>query len=239
MEIQTDMKTLIEKIEEGQKVEFFTEPDGRRYANKVLFPMYGELPDKISLYTLSGLVEFVKWEALENCAVHVCDFDNVEIMSNIIPPFAQRPVYASAKFVGIDQFFDNFLDIEKFIIALQSHFIQDDNTEAILKILGNVSNGIVGSYVDDGISQKVILNAGVTSKVSAKVPNPVILQPYRTFLEVEQPASKFILRLKGTNAEERPTVGLFQADGGAWHNEARMNIKKYFNEQLPEIPCIA
>ena len=61
------------------------------------------------------------------------------------------------------------------------------------------------------------------------VPNPVTLAPYRTFLEVEQPASKFIFRIK-----EGGQLALFEADGGAWQHEAILNIKNYLIEQLKD-----
>lgn len=55
------------------------------------------------------------------------------------------------------------------------------------------------------------------------------LQPFRTFREVPQPESDFILRL-----DENWRVGLFEADGGIWKMEAKDNIKAYLEEYLKE-----
>ena len=46
-----------------------------------------------------------------------------------------------------------------------------------------------------------------------KVPNPVTLRPFRTFIEVEQPESKFIFRMR-----EGGRCAIFEADGahGSW-----------------------
>jgi len=51
---------------------------------------------------------------------------------------------------------------------------------------------------------------GVAAVENINLPNTVTLKPFRTFAEVSQPESEFVLRLKEGNR-----VGLFEADGGA------------------------
>ena len=68
---------------------------------------------------------------------------------------------------------------------------------------------------------------GVASADDVIVPNPVELAPYRTFLEVEQPSSSFIFRMKNG-----PRGAIFEADGGAWRNQAILNIKEYLTKEL-------
>ena len=58
----------------------------------------------------------------------------------------------------------------------------------------------------------------------------VNMQPFRTFLEVEQPESVFLLRLDGNG-----NVGLFEADGGVWKLEATRNISAYFEQKLADL----
>ena len=58
----------------------------------------------------------------------------------------------------------------------------------------------------------------------------VTLRPFRTFLEVAQPESEFILRLN-----DRGEVNLIGADGGAWKLEAVRNIAAYFEEKLGDM----
>ena len=55
------------------------------------------------------------------------------------------------------------------------------------------------------------------------------LRPYRTFTEVEQPESEFILRL-----DDEGRVGIIEADGGAWKMTAKANIAAYFETTLAE-----
>ncbi|KHO31340.1 hypothetical protein OR63_10900, partial [Clostridium tetani] len=80
---------------------------------------------------------------------------------------------------------------------------------------------------DDGVSQAATIKTGVASVNEVKVPNPVVLAPFRTFPEIEQPESKFIFRM-----QSGPRAALFEADGGAWRNEAMIKIKAYLEEQL-------
>lgn len=64
------------------------------------------------------------------------------------------------------------------------------------------------------------------------VPNPVTLIPYRTFLEVQQPASDFIFRMKSSCGVQ---CAIFEADGGTWKNEAMNNIKEYLKNELADL----
>ena len=58
----------------------------------------------------------------------------------------------------------------------------------------------------------------------------VQLRPFRTFLEVEQPESEFLLRVDADKG-----IGLFEADGGVWKLEAKRNIADYFASHLADL----
>ena len=62
---------------------------------------------------------------------------------------------------------------------------------------------------------------------------PVELIPYRTFQEVEQPASKFVFRI---GDKEVPAFKIVEAEGGIWKNEAVSNIKAFLMENLLTLP---
>lgn len=68
---------------------------------------------------------------------------------------------------------------------------------------------------------------GVASLAHAKTPNPVTLRPYRTFNEVEQPASQFVFRVN-----KSANLALFEADGGKWKLDAVKNISDYLKTEL-------
>lgn len=61
--------------------------------------------------------------------------------------------------------------------------------------------------------------------------NPIRkLKPYRTFNEVDQPESEFLLRLS-----EGGGVALYEADGGAWKLQARRNVAEYLKNALANL----
>lgn len=123
--------------------------------------------------------------------------------------------------------FEQFLDIESFNIMCQSYFSETEDLKSVLAVVGNVRSENVQTVGDDGVSQQVEVRAGIARASTQTVPNPVILQPFRTFMEVDQPSSRFIFRMK-----DGPTAALFEADGGKWKLEAMQNIKKYLEGQL-------
>lgn len=56
------------------------------------------------------------------------------------------------------------------------------------------------------------------------------LQPFRTFLEVAQPESEFLLRV-----DSEKGIAFFEADGGIWRLEAKRNIAEYFERGLKDL----
>ena len=92
-----------------------------------------------------------------------------------------------------------------------------------------------GTFSDDGVSQQAIIKTGVTTKDAAFVPNPVNLIPYRTFLEVPQPASDFVFRISEGRGGA-PAFKLVAADGGLWKSQAVDNVKNYLVEALADVP---
>ena len=61
------------------------------------------------------------------------------------------------------------------------------------------------------------------------VPNPVKLQPFRTFHEISQPEIAFVFRMK--NSQSGVSCALFEADGGAWKFNA-VHTDKFVNFRI-------
>lgn len=129
--------------------------------------------------------------------------------------------------------FDKFIDHETFCINVQSKFLDDPATDKalVLKFAGTVEQGTVAEYGDDGVTQKATVKSGIASKTDAIVPNPVKLRPFRTFVEVKQPVSEFIFRMKQSKYDGIECA-IFEADGGAWKNAAMKEIKEYLEFEL-------
>jgi len=185
----------------------------------------------LSINTLSGFVKYIKANLDREDSpliVHVKDESTV-YLKGLLEVDGSREALAVAEAIVPQFYFDHFMDMEEFNIALQAKFVNTEDRQVLLQVVGNVAENNVKNTGDDGVSQAVTINQGVASKADVKVPNPVVLAPYRTFLEVDQPESQFIFRMK-----DGPRGAIFEADGGAWRNQAIVNIREYLTEQLSE-----
>lgn len=125
---------------------------------------------------------------------------------------------------------NEFVNQEEFIIMMQTQFVDDSERKLVTSFAGNVEDKTIANYGDDGITQKATVKTGLASKEEYEVPNPVTLQPYRTFQEIKQIPSEFIFRMK--SSDRGVFCGLFEADGGAWRNAAVDAVAEYLKENL-------
>ncbi len=204
--------------------------NGQNYSTRQLHRVQDPIPAKLITTTLTGLVDYIKSgidEKFSNLLVHVVSPEQVDLLSELRSDVA-REIYMTCKAWKPDNItFDRFMDTEPFNIMLQSSFVENDDRALLLRVTGNVKEEAIKNVGDDGVSQGVTVKTGVASVHEVKVPNPVILAPYRTFPEIKQPESKFIFRM-----QSGPRAALYEADGGAWRNEAMQSIKTYLEEQL-------
>ena len=128
-------------------------------------------------------------------------------------------------------------DVETFIINMQTAFVPSEVVDGVLRIVGNLKEESSAQTMDDGVSQSVTAKAGIAKVENVKLPNPITQAPYRTFLEVQQPESKFVIRIR--KGQAGPSCALFEADGGAWELEAVLRIKEWLQKELPKISVIA
>lgn len=209
--------------------------DGETYSDKPLSRIsYAPYANAIKMKTLTSFVEYIKANIdsmAEKMIVHVVSPTEVHLYSSLDDD-RKREYLVEVNAELPDFRFGNFVDHESFVIALQSKFLPNTDRDLVLKFAGTVEDGTVAQYGDDGVTQKATIKTGLASKADAVVPNPVNLIPYRTFLEVEQPASDFIFRMKSANGVQ---CAIFEADGGAWKNEAMNNIKAYLKEELADL----
>lgn len=188
--------------------------------------------DTLHINTLTGIVDYAP---TSDTMIHVVDNALVEVISAAFDDmWLTRSTFLRAEHEAPVFSFGQFMPSEQFIIALQSQFVQDERTAAILKVVGNLKDENFTNLNDDGVTQSVTARAGISTVATVAVPNPVTLRPYRTFMEVEQPASKFILRMK-----QGGYCALFEADGHMWRLEAIKNIKRWLAEKIPGIKIIA
>jgi len=196
-----------------------SEVDGRPYSVGVgkVEPLKPPMAQTLTINTLSGILNFMdNFNGAPDAMIHIADHKTVHVIdAQYVDAWKTRSTHLSAVHESPVFAFGQYYDIETFIIAIQAMFVQDATTAMILKVVGNVKDEGVSNFSDDGVTQKVTAKTGISIVGSVAVPNPVTLRPYRTFMEIEQPASTFVFRMKGGQGEQ-PKCALFEADGRMW-----------------------
>lgn len=232
-EVEDMIKDALQYIV-GLKAPVISEIGGQTYSDKLLSRIsYIPYADHIEMSTLTSLLDYIVAgvDSMKGkMIVHVVSPVEVRLYSKLDSERKREEVaVVRAQLPSFD--FGRFIDNETFLINLQSKFIDNADRALILKFAGTVEDGTVAQYGDDGVTQQATVKSGIASKTDAIVPNPVSLIPYRTFQEVEQPASDFIFRMRSDHGVQ---CAIFEADGGAWKNDAMHNIKKYLSTSLKE-----
>lgn len=226
-------KEFIEKIEDmtGPKV---IETVQGTFSDKDLYRIENKLADTIVLLSLSGLAEMIKQEINEYnlpLFVRATSAERVHVFGAIRDDMQREmPYTATAKFIGFD--YDRYMSIENMIIGLKSRFAPTEDRDYLVQLLGNITDQQSVQTKDDGITQSATVKSGIQLVGEQRIKPIVSLKPYRTFLEVEQPESDFLIRLKDGSA------ALFEADGGAWEREAVKNVADKLRELLEDVPNV-
>lgn len=208
------------------------EINGKTYANRAL-TRYDrpERAEAIASSSLTAIVDYIRechGEFESDMIIHVVSPTRVRLIS-VLDKEREREVLFQSDAVVSGFRFDEWYDQERFMIGLQANFQMNDDLAAVMKMAGNIDSKNNQSFSDDGVTQVATITVGVAAKADAMVPNPVELIPYRTFQEVEQPASKFVFRI-GDKGD--PSFKIVEAQGGIWKNEAVKNIKNHLKEEL-------
>ncbi len=241
------LKEAIEKIQQLADWPKHIEIDGKSYLSGNLTLVTPPALPTFKLMTLSGLVDLVRSAPAGSAPFPVGDWlirvhSHIQVVVEARHPdgYGRRPCFASCDLQDGEPFrFGQFIYREAFTIALLSRFVQSADCPELLRITSSIASGQTSTSEDDGISQSVALKAGMTLKEMRTVKTRWTLQPFRTFREIEQPASEFVFRLRGGEAEQVPTCALFEADGGKWKLDAVLAIKTWLEAQHLGLPVVA
>lgn len=148
----------------------------------------------LSTNTLTSVVDYIKervdiFSLLENRFIVHIESPSKVMLYKEMNSDKNRDHLICAAANKCDFNFGRFMDLESFIINIQSNFIQNENTDSLLSFIGSVKDDTSVTQEDDGITQRVTAKSGISLSKTVKVPNPVRLMPYRTFTEVAQPES--------------------------------------------------
>src|SRR5437762_3451107 len=197
----------------GSKL-FFGKKDGQYVAvtHNLKEPTLFDPPSG-AIQTLTGLLEYLnrisEIPATGNF-LHVVDYRTVDLVTAPQGWKRERDVFVEAQCDECAFKFNTYLGQAEFMIGLQANFVQSGDAADLLKKVGTIRENKVRVSQDDGVTQNVTASAGVALAQDVSLPPRILLAPYRTFRELEQPQSMFVLRARTgqTNVE----LALFDAD---------------------------
>jgi len=219
----------------GAKVEQI-EAGGFTYAaipsNIVLKKIVPMKPEALHVSSLQGVVEYLK-QSNKAHLIHIPRYNEVQVLSGLNETYQSRFYYVTASVPKNLFIFDRFMSVESFIISVMANFVETPGRQEVLAFVSGMQADDQDKSEDDGISQKVMVKRSVTTVGSAIVPNPVELQPYVTFPEINQPPQMYIFRVK-KKRDEPIMCALFEVAARTWEVHTVREIRNYFSVKVPD-----
>lgn len=213
---------------------------GRPYLKGQALPAPRDTASPLAFHTLAGFADYIG-SALDfdaksgGRALWVESPDRVKLIDGLDDSFRQRETLAVAVPFAEEGFpYGRYLDLETFVTQLQVQFVEEHDRSTVLAVVGNIRGEQVGEYNDDGVTQRVTTRAGIQKLENVAVPNPVVLSPYRTFAELQQPASMFVLRVRRGDDGEMPKAALFEVPDAEWKISALASVRAFLETALEE-----
>ena len=200
------------------------------------------VPAPIKFFTLDGLIDYIREnvegtipskDSGDRLILQVVNETTVKLRGKPTTNHKERNIVAYCEAHIPDIIFGRYMDAETFNTMLLSKFVQTATREELFKVLKSLTNEQSMQVAEDGVSQVITVKQGVSLASNCQFKNPVPLAPMRTFTEIEQPESNFVLRV-----DKDASISLFEADGGAWKNEAVARIKEYLKQNLDGYPVV-
>lgn len=232
------LKSAIEKIQELCKPHIL-DKDGHTFlvnadGYEEIIPTV-DVPETLKLNSLEALVMMVKTEAIPDGVagegplyITVPTHDKVICFGHPFPEINERRITSYvANATDIPGWGGKVsMSFEEAMIALRTRFQPTPDSEYALKLLSDITTGSKLTMSDNGIATSVVTRSGVALQANTPIRPIISLRPYRTFQEVEQPVSQFLIRVS-----ER-AITFIEADGGMWKLTARKTIKDYLTKAL-------
>ena len=188
-------------------------------------------PDPLPLNSLDAMVKLVRTEASNmDTPLYITIPDHMTVRCFGQPDVAARyfrQVYYEARATDVPGWNEKVtLGFEEAQIALRTRFQETQDTLYAMKLVSDISLGAKVIFNDNGIATTITTQKGVALQTNEQIRPLVKLRPYRTFPEVEQPESIFLIRIS-----ERG-IAFIEADGGMWKLKAREVVKAHLEDKL-------
>ncbi len=237
----TYVKEMERVANEGRVIE----KDGETFSSlsmKAVF--YQPRPEALTVRSLTAIADYLAKNVdglkKEELLLHVVDAETVTLSSVINGKDRKRDAFLAAKYDGTRFKFGEWQGAEQFIINVNSLFIPSTGRDEILSYVSKVSIEDSSDLIDSGTEQTAQVRVGLKGSLTEgkKAPSRVVLVPFRTFREVEQPEGEFLFRMRRTD-NQGVQMALFEADGGAWKAVALDRIKEWLDIQKVGVAIIA
>jgi len=231
------IKEAIEKILSLAAPVITTVDDERLYSDKDLIPIIPPHPSALTVSTLDSLAKYIQDNPDRLTEVIICidGPHQVSVFSPLDETWRNREPYLVAKDTTPQFHFNDCMDVASFIVGVQVHFDDNEARQALLKVVGNITESAVRTHADDGVTQTVTAKAGITRVEDVDVPRILPLAVRRTFYEIGAIPGDFILRLRSAK-EGAPTCALFETAARVWEREAVIRIYEYIGAKKFPIP---
>lgn len=237
MDLTKESIVEIERLTtEANKVETLA-VQGRMFATKILHEITEkeyEIKFSQKFNDIDGLLTYLNLikdhSTLEGQKILIhCDYNYISVDTT---PDVKGEV---TKLAGLEPSlpnirFNTYLSLEEFIIQLQTKFFPTDNTKNLIQLVSKFQTNQEVTVADDGISQRVVIQKGQGLNEKIQLTPIVRLQAYRTFREILQIETLYLLRINSHGE-----IALFEADGGVWKFEAQKNVRTYIREQVKKL----
>ena len=227
------LKAFVEKLEQmvaPKTVEY----EGKLYSSKdmKMVDIEKKRPLSIEVNGLDSVCKLVRneaWAVGRQLFIQIKDYRTVSVFSTYDGEYERFHLYScTADTPAVTM--GRFMAYENAVIELRSLYIPNDDVNYLLQLLSSISKESKVTSTDNGVTQKVEARSGIALSQMVEIKPRVSLKPFRTFIEVEQPESEFLLRINDDGC-----IGMFPADGGVWKLEATRNVAGYFENELKDL----
>lgn len=232
-----DLANFVEKVEElvEKSKEIHTlEYEGKTYADKNLDVLSRNYVRCIDLCSLKQLVSFIKTTVANTKEIKLpllvsAINENQVRLNSSLNNVLERQYIADVQAMSPNIQFEKYLSPEQFIIQLQTCFLDTDTRNQLMELVSSMVQTNTVERQDDGISQTLVVRKSNGLNSSVELTPIVRLTPIRTFFEVDQVESVYLLR-----SDSLGNLALFEADGGMWRAEAQRRITTYLEKELED-----
>lgn len=228
---------LIKTIQDSKRPEILTHED-RTYLLDSYNPLKEPTCSPLIAHTLTGIMDYLHAKVDSDHiktphVIHITNFDYVQLITELFGAWKQRDEVIIATTHDSQDIDGRWMDVASFILTLKTQFAQNEGKDHLIKIISGIPDVAARELTDNGITQ----SSAVKSEDYVELKCPVILKPYRTFTEIEQPDIQFVFRTRNGNFGTE--CALFESDGDLWKSETIRKIKAWFEEQMADTFAIS